>query len=78
MLCVGAMIVRLRLNLSTSEAEPRNTHFQPEAGNEIEKGFELTAVFTYLNHIYRREHRQSFGTYNNFTDAVPLQRGLFT
>ncbi len=41
MLCVGAMILRLRLNLSASEAEPRNTHFQPEAGNEIEKGFEL-------------------------------------
>ncbi len=39
---------------------------------------DVTAVFTHLNHIYRREHRQSFGTYNNFTDAVPLQRGLFT
>ncbi len=41
MLCVGAMILRLRLNSSAFEAPPRNTHFQPEAGNEIEKGFEL-------------------------------------
>ncbi len=40
MLCVGAMIVRLRLNLSQQEAEPPNTHFQAEPGNESFKSFE--------------------------------------
>ncbi len=46
MLCVGAKIVRLCLNLSAFEAESHNMHFQPPAGNEIDKGFErkLTQV----------------------------------
>ncbi len=38
----------------------------------------MSKNFVVCSWVVGARHRQSFRTYNNFTGAVPLQRGLFT
>ncbi|WP_334948261.1 hypothetical protein [Nostoc sp.] len=55
------LVPSLRLGMLFIEAPPQDlrqsryeVHFQPLAGNEVLKGFHVTAEIMYLNHICRR------------------------